>query len=92
MNQALYADMNNKREVKKKSKGKTNKQTKTTSKCPKFKCNTVSVSFSTCSCSSVVVSSKGERKKKRVWRQLCECLRLQLTCLLLPTCCCWRLY
>jgi hypothetical protein len=50
------------------------KQTKTknTTKCPKFKCNTVSVSFSAHRCSSVVVSSKVERKKKRVWRQFCE--------------------
>jgi hypothetical protein len=44
-------------------------------KCPKFKCDTVSVSFSACRCCSVVVSSKEERKrKKRVWRQFCECL------------------
>jgi hypothetical protein len=38
-----------------------------------FKCNTVSVSFSACRCSSVVVSSKEERKKT-VWRQFCEWL------------------
>jgi hypothetical protein len=59
----------------KKSKPKENntKQNKPT-KCPKFKCNTVSVSFSACSCSSVVVSSKDGRKKKRVWRQFCEWL------------------
>jgi hypothetical protein len=44
-----------------------------TTKCPKFKCNTVSVSFSASRCSSVVFSSKEERKK-RVWRQCCECL------------------
>jgi hypothetical protein len=42
-----------------------NKQTKkNTKKCPKFKCNTVPVSFSARRCSSVVVSSKEERKKK----------------------------
>jgi hypothetical protein len=61
--------------------GKTNKQTKNpknktkkhTTKCPNFKCNTVSVSFSACRCSLVVISSKEERnKQKRVWRQLCE--------------------
>jgi hypothetical protein len=53
------------------SKGKKTKSNKTkqndtkqkkTTKCPKFKCNTVSVSFSACRCSSVV-SSKEERKK-----------------------------
>jgi hypothetical protein len=46
---------------------KTNKITenkKNTTKCPKFKCNTVSVSFPACRCSLVVVSSKGEKKKK----------------------------
>jgi hypothetical protein len=51
---------------------KTNKKkTKTkTTKCPKFKCNTVSVSFSACRCSSVVFSSKvGREEKERVWRQ-----------------------
>jgi hypothetical protein len=42
-------------------------------KCPKFKCNKVSVSFSACRWSSVVLSSK-EGRKKRVWRQLCEWL------------------
>jgi hypothetical protein len=40
---------------------------------PKFKCNTVSVSPSASSPSSVIVSSKEEEKKK-VWRQLCDCL------------------
>jgi hypothetical protein len=44
-------------------KTKLNKK-KNTIKCPMFKCNTVSVSFSACSCSSVVVSSKEGRKKK----------------------------
>jgi hypothetical protein len=34
-------------------------------KCPKFKCNTVSVSFSACRCSSVVFSSKVGREKKK---------------------------
>jgi hypothetical protein len=43
---------------------------------PKFKCNTVSVSPSTFSPSSVIVSSKDEKNNnnKKVWRQLCECL------------------
>jgi hypothetical protein len=34
-------------------------------KCPKFKCNTVSVSFSACRCSSVVLSSMVGRKRKK---------------------------
>jgi hypothetical protein len=39
--------------------------------------------FSMQVCSSVVVSSK-EEKKKRVWRQICECLsEAVVTCLLL---------
>jgi hypothetical protein len=57
--------------VKKPKKRKEKK--KNTTKCPKFKCNTVSVSFSACRCGSVVVSSK-EGRKKRVWRQVCEWL------------------
>jgi hypothetical protein len=52
----------------------TTKKKQSTTKCPKFKCNTVSISFSACRCSSVVVSSKEERKKKRIWGQLCDCL------------------
>jgi hypothetical protein len=47
-----------------------NKQLK---KNPKFKCNTVSVSPSASSPSFVIVPSKEEEKKK-IWRQLCECL------------------
>jgi hypothetical protein len=56
-------------------RGKKLKQNKTKkpTKCPKFKCNTVSESFSACRCSSVVVSSKIGRKK-RVWRQFCDWL------------------
>jgi hypothetical protein len=41
------------------------KQKKNPTKCPKFKCHTVSVSFSACRCSSVVVSSKVGREKKK---------------------------
>jgi hypothetical protein len=48
---------------KNKKQSKTNKQ-KNTAKCPKFKCNTVSVNFSACQCSLVVVSSKEDRKKE----------------------------
>jgi hypothetical protein len=54
-------------------KPKKQKENQNTTKCPKFRCNTVSVSFSACRCSSVVVTSK-KREKKRVWRQLHECL------------------
>jgi Tol biopolymer transport system component len=59
-------------------KKQNNTKQKNTTMCLKFKCNTVSVSFSACSCSLVVVSSKEERKKKsgdssvngylRLWR------------------------
>jgi hypothetical protein len=59
---------------KKKKNNNNNNNKKNNMKCPKFKCNTVSVSFSACRCSSVVVSSKESRKKKRVWRQFCEWL------------------
>jgi hypothetical protein len=58
---------------KKTNQAKQHKTKKTTTKCPKFKCNTVSVSFSAYRCSLVVVSSNEERKKK-VWRQFCEWL------------------
>jgi hypothetical protein len=52
-------------------------QTKPT-KCPNFKCNTVSVSFSACRCSSVVFSSKVGREKKKsletvLWMAICGC-------------------
>jgi hypothetical protein len=66
--------LSHQRGIKTKTKNQTKtKQQKTPTKCLKFKCNTVSVSFSACRCSSVVVSSKDERKK-RVWRQFCEWL------------------
>jgi hypothetical protein len=51
----------------------TQNKTKNPTKCPKFKCNTISLSFSACRCSLVVVSSKEGRKKKE-WRQFCEWL------------------
>jgi hypothetical protein len=57
----------------KQSKTKHNKRKQNTTRCPKFKCNTVSVSLSASRRSLVVVASKEERKK-RVWRQFCECL------------------
>jgi hypothetical protein len=40
-------------------------KTKKPTKCPKFKCNTVSVSFPACRCSLVVFSSKVGREKKK---------------------------
>jgi hypothetical protein len=43
----------------------THTHKKTPTKCPRFKCNTVSVSFSTCRCNSVVLSSKVGRQKKK---------------------------
>jgi hypothetical protein len=60
----------------------THKKIKPT-KCPKFKCNTISVSFSACKCSLVVFSSKvgREKKKKRVWRQFSEWLSAAMACL-----------
>jgi hypothetical protein len=42
----------------------THTHTKPTN-CPKFKCNTFSVSFSVCRCNSVVLSSKVGRKRKK---------------------------
>jgi hypothetical protein len=65
-----------------------NKQTKY----PKFKCNTVSVSPSASSPSSVLVSSKEKRKKKSGDSFVNVYLRLQLTCHLLTASCCCRLY
>jgi hypothetical protein len=53
---------------------KPNKSKQNTTKCPTFKCITVSVSFSAYRRCSSVVSSKEERKKKRVWRLFCEWL------------------
>jgi hypothetical protein len=50
---------------KNKIKQNCTKQNTKPTKCPKFKCNTVSVSFSACRCSSVVVSSKVEREKRK---------------------------
>jgi hypothetical protein len=58
--------VSSKRKKPKPNQTRQNKK-KNTTKCPKFKCNTVSVSFSGCRCNSAVVSSKvGRRKRKRV--------------------------
>jgi hypothetical protein len=53
------------------SKWKKQKTKNKTKKYPKLKCNTVSVSPLAY---GGVVSSKAEKKKKGVWRQLCVCL------------------
>jgi hypothetical protein len=61
-------------------------QKKKPTKCPKFKCNTVSVSFSACRCNSVVLSSRvGTKTKKKESGDIsesgiCSCG--------LPACCC----
>jgi hypothetical protein len=75
-----------------KAKNKT-KQKKKPRKCPKFKRNTVSVSFSACRCSSVVFSLKvGREKKKESGDSAVNgYLRLWVACPLLSACCCWRL-
>jgi peptidoglycan biosynthesis protein MviN/MurJ (putative lipid II flippase) len=43
----------------------THTHTQNPTKCPKFKCNRVSVSFSACRCNSVVLSSKVGRKREK---------------------------
>jgi hypothetical protein len=54
-------------------------------KCPKFKCNTVSVSFSACRCSSVVFSSKVGREENK---SLETVLRMSICGCGLPVRCC----
>jgi hypothetical protein len=71
---------------------KTAQNKKNPTKCPKFKCNPVSVSFLACRCSSVIVSSKEGKKKGYGDSCVNGYLRLWLACLLLSACCCWRLY
>jgi hypothetical protein len=77
-----------------KSKLHKAKQNKKPTKCPKFRCNTVSISFSSCRCSSVVVSSKvgREEKKESGDSSVNGYLQLWLACPLMSACCCWRLY
>jgi hypothetical protein len=44
----------------------THRHKNNSTKCPKFKCNTISVSFSACSCNLVVLSSKvGDKEIKK---------------------------
>jgi hypothetical protein len=58
-------------------------------KCPKFKCSTVSVSFSACRCNSVLSSKVGRKRKKsletvlRVVSATVACLPAALSLLLL---------
>jgi hypothetical protein len=81
------------KKLKKPKKPKTARNNKNPTKCPKFKYNTVSVSFSACRCSSVIVSSKEERKKKEFGDSSVNgYLRLWLSCPLLSAFCVWRLY
>jgi hypothetical protein len=68
------------------------KNKKNPTKCPKFKCNTVSVSFSACRCSSVVSSKTGRKNKESGDNSVNVYLRLWLTFPLLSACYCWRLY
>jgi hypothetical protein len=69
----------------KENKTAQSKKKKNPTKCPKFKCNTVSVNFLACKCSSFIVLSKGERKKKiesgdSSVNGICSCVS--------PACCC----
>jgi hypothetical protein len=51
--------------IKEKKTTHTHTHTQNPTKCPKFKCNTISVSFSACRCNLVVLSSKVGRKRKK---------------------------
>jgi hypothetical protein len=78
MNNKRKKNTNKKKEVlSSHQRGKNKKTPKTkTKKIVKFKCNTLAVSPSASSPSSVILSSKEEKNttKQRVWRQLSECL------------------
>jgi hypothetical protein len=51
-------------------------------KCPKFKCNTVSVSFSAYRCNSVVLSSKvGRQRKKKSLETVLRMVSAAVACL-----------
>jgi hypothetical protein len=51
-------------------------------KCPKFKCNTVSVSFSACRCNSVVLLSKvGRQRKKKSLETVLRMVSATVACL-----------
>jgi hypothetical protein len=54
---------------------------KNPTKCPKFKCNTVSVSFSACRCNSVVLSSKVGRKRKKSLQTVLGMVSAAVACL-----------
>jgi hypothetical protein len=50
-------------------------------KCPKFKCNTVSVSFSACRCSLVIFSSKVGREEKNTLETVLWIVSATVACL-----------
>jgi hypothetical protein len=52
-------------------------------KCPKFKCNTVSVSFSACRCNLAFLSSKVGRQRKKKESGDISCLLAAVSLLLL---------
>jgi hypothetical protein len=81
------------------SKGKKTRKTKqnnnnkkNTTKCPKFKCNTVSISFQHAGVVQLLSHQRKGEKKESGDSSVNGYLRLQLTCPLLSACCCWRLY
>jgi hypothetical protein len=51
-----------------------NQKNRNTTKFPKFRCNTVTVSFQHAGVLWLLSHQRKTGKKKRVWRQLCECL------------------
>jgi hypothetical protein len=56
---------------------------KNPTKCPKLKCNTVSVSFSACKCNSVVLSSKvGRQRKTKSLEAVLRMVSAAVACLL----------
>jgi hypothetical protein len=59
----------------------THKHKKNPTKCPKFKCNTVSVSFSACKCSLVFFSSKVGREKKKSLETVLRMVSVAVACL-----------
>jgi hypothetical protein len=61
----VVVSLKGKKDWKNQNKTNLHKTKITLTKCPKFKCNRGSVSFSTCRCSSVVFSSKVGREEKK---------------------------
>jgi hypothetical protein len=60
---------------------------KNPTKCPKFECNTVSVSFSACRCNSVVLSSKVGRQRKKKKKESGDSSENGICGCGLPACC-----